>query len=107
MAGLEPEGRNGNSRAPVSAAGGRVHDIIAAPAQFRMVLISFLAAGVGLVAGLIAFALYRLIGLFTNLAFYGRFTTDFTSARHNHLGLWVFVFPVIAGSFWGFLAKYG
>ena len=35
MAGLEPEGRNGNSRAPVSAAGGRVHDIIAAPAQFR------------------------------------------------------------------------
>src|ERR1039458_4414449 len=97
MAGLEPEGRNGNSRAPVSAAGGRVHDIIAAPAQFRMVLISFLAAGVGLVAGLIAFALYRLIGLFTNLAFYGRFTSDFTSARHNHLGLWVILIPVIGG----------
>src|ERR1039457_3620831 len=107
MAGLEPEGRNGNSRAPVSAAGGRVHDIIAAPAQFRMVLISFLAAAVGLVAGLIAFALYRLIGLFTNLAFYGRFTSDFTSERHNQLGLWVIPIPVIGGIIVGLMAKYG
>jgi chloride channel protein, CIC family len=107
MAGLEPEGGDGNSRAPVSAAGGRVYDIIAAPAQFRMVLISFLAAAVGLVAGLIAFALYRLIGLFTNLAFYGRFSADFTSASHNHLGLWVILIPVIGGIIVGFMAKYG
>jgi chloride channel protein, CIC family len=107
MAGFEPPGGNGSSRDTVGATGGRVRDIIAAPAQFRMVLISFLAAAVGLVAGLIAFALYRLIGLFTNLAFYGHFTTGFTSARHNHLGLWVILIPMIGGIIVGFLAKYG
>jgi H+/Cl- antiporter ClcA len=72
-----------------------------------MVLVSFLAGGIGLLAGLIAFALYRLIGLFTNIAFYGRFVADFTSARHNHLGLWVIPIPVIGGIIVGFMAKYG
>jgi hypothetical protein len=38
-------------------------------APFRMLLISFLAAAIGLVAGVVAFALYKLIGLFTNLFF--------------------------------------
>ena len=47
--------------------------MLAEPAQFRMVLMSFLAAGIGLLAGLIAFVLYKLIGLFTNLFFYHRF----------------------------------
>ena len=40
------------------------------PAQFRIVLVSFLAAGIGLVAGFVAYALYRLIGLFTNFFFF-------------------------------------
>ena len=80
---------------------------LAAPAQFRMVLMSLLAAGIGLLAGLIAFALYRLIGLFTNLAFYGRFSADFISARHHHLGPWVILIPVIGGIIVGFMAKYG
>lgn len=79
----------------------------AEPAQFRMVLVSFLAAAIGLVAGGIAFLLYRLIGLLTNISFYGRFAFDFTSARHNHLGLWVIPIPVIGGLIVGFMAKYG
>jgi hypothetical protein len=33
----------------------------AVPASFRMVLVSVLAAGIGLIAGLVAFALYKLI----------------------------------------------
>jgi hypothetical protein len=41
------------------------------PARFRVVLISFLGGAVGLIAGCIAFLLYKLIGLFTNIAFYG------------------------------------
>ena len=77
------------------------------PAQFRMVLVAFLAAGIGLVAGGIAFLLYKLIGLFTNIAFYGRFVADFVSARHNQLGLWVIPIPVIGGIIVGFMAKYG
>jgi chloride channel protein, CIC family len=77
------------------------------PAQFRMVLISFLAAGIGLLAGGVAFVLYRLIGLFTNLFFFHRWSWEFTSARLNHLGLWVIVTPVIGGIIVGFMAKYG
>jgi H+/Cl- antiporter ClcA len=77
------------------------------PAGFRIVLVSFLAGGIGLIAGCIAFLLYKLIGLFTNIAFYGHFSTVFISARHNHLGLWVIPIPVIGGLIVGLMAKYG
>ena len=99
-------GREG--RPTIAATGAQVGDTtLAEPAQFRMVLVSFLAAAIGLVAGGIAFLLYRLIGLLTNISFYGRFVADFTSARHNHLGLWVIPIPVIGGLIVGVMAKYG
>jgi H+/Cl- antiporter ClcA len=72
-----------------------------------MVLMSFLAAGIGLLAGLIAFVLYKLIGLFTNIFFYHRLVAEFLSARHHQLGLWVIPIPVIGGIIVGFMAKYG
>src|SRR5579872_2454890 len=78
-----------------------------ATAPFRLVMISFLAAAIGLLAGGIAFLLYKLIGLFTNIAFYGHFSAAFLSARHNHLGLWVIPIPVIGGLIVGVMAKYG
>ena len=94
--------------ATIGATGAQVADVRAAePAQFRMVLMSFLAAGIGLIAGLIAYLLYKLIGLFTNIFFYHRFVAEFISARHNHLGLWVIPIPVIGGIIVGFMAKYG
>jgi H+/Cl- antiporter ClcA/CBS domain-containing protein len=104
-----PESSNGSSRpSTIAATGGQVGDIrLAEPAQFRMVLMSFLAAGIGLLAGLIAFVLYKLIGLFTNIFFYHRLVADFISARHNQLGLWVIPIPVIGGIIVGFMAKYG
>jgi CIC family chloride channel protein len=77
------------------------------PATFRMLLVSVLAAAIGLVAGLIAFALYKLIGLFTNLFFFHRWSTDFSSAQHNSLGWLVIVVPVIGGLIVGVMAKYG
>jgi chloride channel protein, CIC family len=108
MAAAEAEARSGDgSSRNTLGAGASARSILVPPAQFRMVLVSFLAGGIGLLAGLIAFALYRLIGLFTNIAFYGRFVADFTSARHNHLGLWVILIPVIGGIIVGFMAKYG
>jgi chloride channel protein, CIC family len=102
-------GSHGSPRpATIAATGAQVADIkIAEPAHFRMVLMSFLAAGVGLLAGLIAFVLYKLIGLFTNIFFYHRFAADFISARHNQLGLWVIPIPLIGGIIVGFMAKYG
>jgi chloride channel protein, CIC family len=106
---MSESGSNGNSPpATIGATGAQVGDIrIAEPAQFRMVLVSFLAVGIGLLAGLIAFVLYKLIGLFTNIFFYHRFVADFTSAQHNQLGLWVIPIPVIGGIIVGFMAKYG
>ena len=77
------------------------------PAAFRMLLVSFLAAAIGLVAGVVAFALYKLIGLFTNLFFFHRWSADFSSAQHNHLGWMVIVVPVIGGLIVGVMAKYG
>ena len=56
-------------------------------------------------AGVVAYALYNLIGLFTNIFFYHRFAVDFTSARLNHLGLWVIVTPVIGGLIVGVMAE--
>ncbi len=105
-----PGGSDRDDSPPVTigATGAQVGDVrIAEPAQFRMVLVSLLAGGIGLLAGLIAFVLYKLIGLFTNIAFYHRFDTEFISARNNQLGLWVILIPVIGGVIVGFMAKYG
>jgi chloride channel protein, CIC family len=77
------------------------------PAQFRLAFVSCLAAAIGLAAGVIAFALYNLIGLFTNLFFYHRWDTTFRSARLNELGWWVIVAPVLGGLIVGIMAKYG
>jgi H+/Cl- antiporter ClcA len=77
------------------------------PAQFRIVLISFLAAAVGLVAGLIAYVLYKLIGLFTNLFFFHQWSTAFRSVGGHHLGAWVILVPVAGGLVVGVMAKYG
>ncbi len=77
------------------------------PASFRILLVSFLAAAIGLVAGLVAYALYKLIGLFTNLFFFHRWSTEFTSVRFHHLGPWVILIPVLGGLVVGVMAKFG
>jgi H+/Cl- antiporter ClcA/CBS domain-containing protein len=75
--------------------------------RFRTGLISLLAAFIGFLAGIIAYLLYNLIGLFTNIFFFHRFSFAFTSARNNHLGLWVIITPVIGGMIVGIMARYG
>ena len=77
------------------------------PARFRIGLVSFLAAAIGLVAGLVAYALYQLIGLFTNLFFFHRWSTNFTSVRFHHMGPWVILVPLVGGLIVGVMAKYG
>ena len=80
---------------------------VSQPAQFRIVLVSFLAAAIGLVAGLVAYALYKLIGLFTNLFFFHEWSTTFRSVGSHHLGAWVILVPVVGGLIVGVMAKYG
>jgi H+/Cl- antiporter ClcA len=80
---------------------------IRSSAQFRILFVSVLAGAIGIGAGFIAYFLYRLIGLFTNLFLFQRFSWDFVSARLNHLGAWIIVVPAIGGAIVGIMAKYG
>ncbi len=73
----------------------------------RVVQITLLALLIGLLSGLIAQGLMRLIGFITNLSFYGRLTTDFVSPADNHLGMFVIAVPVIGGIIVGLMARYG
>src|ERR1700676_3162933 len=74
---------------------------------FRLGFISLLAAVVGMIAGVVAFLLYNLIGLLTNLAFYHVWSFQFRSPAENQLGAWVIVIPAIGGIIVGIMAKYG
>jgi CIC family chloride channel protein len=76
-------------------------------AGYRIGLISGLAALIGILAGFIAYALYDLIGLITNLAYYQEWSFHFRSPEHTQLGPWIIVTPVIGGIIVGFMAKYG
>ncbi len=77
------------------------------PADRRLLLISGLAILVALGAGALAEVLVALIGLITNLAFYGRWSLAFTSPAGNHLGLWVVAIPVVGGIVVGLIARWG
>src|SRR3984885_13693618 len=76
-------------------------------AVYRLEIISLLAALVGILAGLIAYVLYDLIGLITNLAYYHEWSFHFRSPEHSPLGLWMIAIPVMGGIVIGFMAKYG
>lgn len=73
----------------------------------RVVQITLIALLIGLLSGLIAQGLMRLIGFITNLSFYGRLATDFVSPADNHLGIFVIIVPVIGGVIVGLMARYG
>src|SRR5271156_3205755 len=68
---------------------------------------SLLAAAIGVLTAFIAYALYSLIGLFTNIAYYHEWSFHFRSPRHSTLGWWMILVPVIGGIIVGFMAKYG
>ena len=76
-------------------------------ARDRTLAISGLAVGVAVLAALAAQFLTRLIGFITNLAFYSRLSTSFTSPADNHLGLGVIFVPVIGALIVGLMARFG
>ncbi|MDB4974723.1 MAG: chloride channel protein [Myxococcaceae bacterium] len=79
----------------------------AALVDARVVLLSLLSVLLALAAGVIASLLTKLIGLCTNLAFYGRFATSFVSPAQHRLGAWVIGVPVLGGLLVGLMARYG
>ncbi|MBV9880186.1 MAG: chloride channel protein [Gemmatirosa sp.] len=78
------------------------------PVDRRTVGICAAAIGVALVAGLAAQVLVRLIGLVTNLAFYGRVATAFVSPAGGHRHpVAVLLTPVVGALIVGIMARYG
>src|SRR3954463_3891932 len=73
----------------------------------RVVLLCACSVALAIVTGFLAQGLVGLIGIVTNIAFYGRFSTRFVSPAGNHLGWLVLVVPAIGGLIVGVMARYG
>jgi H+/Cl- antiporter ClcA/predicted transcriptional regulator len=73
----------------------------------RILRISALAIAAAFLAGFAAQLLTRLIGLITNIAFYGRWSAAFTSPARNTLGPWVIAVPIVGALIVGVIARYG
>src|SRR5205814_2341576 len=73
----------------------------------RVVLLCAWSVLLALTTGFIAQGLVRVIGLVTNLAFYGRWSFAFVSPADHRLGAFVVVVPVIGGVIVGIMARYG
>src|SRR3989442_1765327 len=76
-------------------------------ADARLITLSVMAALVGVISAFVALALVRLIGLFTNLAYFHRFATSLVSPDASGPGLWSLPIPVVGGLIVGLLARYG
>jgi chloride channel protein, CIC family len=74
---------------------------------WRVVPISLLAIVIGVVCAFVALALLRLIGLFTNLFYFGRWSTAMVSPAGNHLGVYSIFIPIAGALVIGVMAKYG
>jgi chloride channel protein, CIC family len=73
----------------------------------RLITISLMAIVIGLIGAYVALALLRLIGLFTNLFFFQRWSTALVSPAGNHLGVFEVLVPVVGALIIGFMARYG
>jgi chloride channel protein, CIC family len=73
----------------------------------RLIPISALAIGIGVISAFVALVLLRLIGLFTNVFFFQRWGTDLVSPAGNQLGLLEVLVPVLGALVIGLMARYG
>jgi H+/Cl- antiporter ClcA/predicted transcriptional regulator len=73
----------------------------------RTLRISALAIVGAFLAAVAAQLLTRLIGLITNVAFYGRWSMTFVSPADNSLGMAVVIVPIIGAVLVGLMARYG
>ena len=74
---------------------------------WRVVPISLLAIVIGVICAFVALALLRLIGLFTNLFYFGRWSAAMVSPAGNHLGVYSIFIPIAGALVIGVMAKYG
>ncbi|MCG3139669.1 MAG: Voltage-gated ClC-type chloride channel ClcB [Anaerolineae bacterium] len=73
----------------------------------RVLLLSAMAALIGVASAILGWILVQLIALVTNLAFYQTFSFALTSPANNQLGIFVIFIPIIGGLLVGLMARYG
>jgi CIC family chloride channel protein len=83
---------------------GRLGDFTLTP---RVFLISLIAVGIGIIGAVVALILLRLIGLITNLTFFGRWNTALVIPAGNKLGVFEILVPVGGSIVVGLMARYG
>jgi chloride channel protein, CIC family len=76
-------------------------------ATLEIIPICGLAVAIGALCAFVALALLRLIGLFTNLFYFGRWNTALVSPAGNHLGIYSVFVPVGGALIIGLMARYG
>jgi H+/Cl- antiporter ClcA len=84
--------------------GARLGDFTATP---RVLVITALAAVIGLAGAGLAVVLLRLIAFFTNLFFLQRVSLAPALPTEHHLGPWVILVPVVGAVIVGLMARYG
>src|SRR5579875_2089709 len=74
---------------------------------FRLWMMTALAVIIGVQAALVAYILYDLISLLTNVVFYHKVAFTLPNITSNTLGPWLVLVPAIGGLMVGLMAKYG
>ncbi len=85
----------------------RAHALGDFTTDWRLIPISLLAIVIGLLSTGVAWALLRLIGLFTNLFYYQRWDFRLVSPAGTPLGAWAILVPVAGSLVIGLMARYG
>ena len=85
----------------------RAHALGDFTTDWRLIPISLLAIAIGLLSTGVAWALLRLIGLFTNLFYYQRWDFRLVSPAGTPLGPWAILVPVAGSLVIGLMARYG
>lgn len=76
-------------------------------ASLRLIPISALAIVIGVIATCVALALLKLIGLFTNLFYFQRWSAELVSPDQSQLGWIAVAVPVAGALIIGLMARYG
>jgi CIC family chloride channel protein len=75
--------------------------------DLRVIPLSLICIGIGVVGAYLALILLKLIYLFTNLFFFHHWSFDYKSPALNTLGWLVLFVPVVGGLIVGIMARYG
>ena len=80
------------------------HATLLGPRVYLVSLLAMLLGGIGFAA---AWVLIKLIGLLTNICFYGRISCAFSGPTDQYLGIWIIAVPVVGALIVGMMARFG